>query len=58
MSKKIGSISIPLGSVVRLRSDPPDVTGYVVAIILMQPYLALVRWQGKLPTFEAFDSLL
>jgi len=40
-----------------LATDPSERCGYVVAIILVPPYEALVRWREG-STFEALDNLV
>jgi hypothetical protein len=47
-----------LGQAVRHVADPEQRTGYVVAIMLVPPYSALVRWRGSEPTFEGLDDLV
>ena len=44
-------------STVCLATDPSERCGYVVAIILVPPYEALVRWREG-STFEALDNLV
>jgi|RhiMethySRZTD1v2_1073278.scaffolds.fasta_scaffold1858823_2 hypothetical protein len=47
-----------LGQAVRHVADPAQRTGYIVAIMLVPPYSALVRWRGTEPTFEGLDDLV
>lgn len=47
-----------LGRPVRRRDEPSGRLGYIVAVILNEPYLALVRWRGAEATFEPLDNLV
>lgn len=49
--------SFDLGQPVRLAADPSERCGYVVAIMLIPPYEALVRWREG-ATFEALENLV
>jgi hypothetical protein len=49
--------SFDLGQPVRLATDPAERCGYVVALLLVPPYEALVRWRDGSP-FEALDNLV
>lgn len=49
--------SLDLGQPVRLATDPLERCGYVVAIMLVPPYEALVRWREG-ATFEVLDNLV
>lgn len=49
--------SFDLGQPVRLATDPSERCGYVVAIMLVPPYEAQVRWREG-STFEALDNLV
>ncbi len=49
--------SFDLGQPVCLATDPSERCGYVVAIMLVPPYEALVRWREG-STFEALDNLV
>ena len=40
-------ISFDLGQWVRLATAPADKTGYVVGVLLIPPYSAVVRWGGR-----------
>jgi len=51
-------ISFDLGQWVRLATAPADKTGYVVGVLLIPPYSALVRWGGAEATFEAPENLV
>ena len=41
-----------------LATAPADKTGYVVGVLLIPPYSALVRWGGSEVTFEAPENLV
>ena len=45
-------ISFDLGQWVRLATAPADRPGYVVGVLLIPPYSALVRWGGAEATFR------
>jgi len=47
-----------LGQRVRLATAPADKAGYVVGVLLIPPYSALVRWGGAEVTFEAPETLV
>jgi hypothetical protein len=47
-----------MGQPVRHESDPSKKLGVVVALILLAPYMAFVRWRSGNPTFEPFDDLI
>jgi hypothetical protein len=47
-----------LGLLVRRRTDPADSVGFIVGLVLRPSHLALVRWRGAAPTFEALDNLV
>jgi hypothetical protein len=47
-----------LGQSVRQRNDPHERLGYVVAVMLTAPYLALVRWSNEVASFEPLDTLI
>lgn len=47
-----------LGQLVRLAARPSQRPGYVVAVMVAEPYEALVRWTDAEPTFEALDGLI
>jgi hypothetical protein len=49
---------VDLAQVVRLATDATQRPGYVVAVMLIAPYEALVRWRGGEATFEPLDSLV
>jgi len=51
-------IRFDLGQWVRLATAPADKTGYVVGVLLIPPYSALVRWGGGEATFEAPENLV
>ena len=58
MSDPDPRVDVGLGQAVRLATDPSERPGYVVAVMLPAPYLALVRWLGAEATFEALDDLV
>jgi hypothetical protein len=47
-----------LGQPVRLVGNPLQRTGYVVAVMLRDPYQALVHWTDNEATFESLDDLV
>jgi len=47
-----------LGQPVQLRGEFGRRRGYIVAVMIMPPYEALVRWPDALPTFESLDDLI
>jgi len=49
---------VALGQPVHLRTDSSEKLGFIVAVMLSDPYEALVRWRGAEPTFEALDNLV
>jgi hypothetical protein len=49
---------IILGQPVQLRTGPAEKLGYIVAVMLTEPYDALVRWRNAEPTFEPLDNLI
>jgi len=51
-------IRFDLGQWVRLATAPADKTGYVVGVLLIPPYSAVVRWGGAEATFEAPENLV
>ena len=51
-------IRFDLGQWVRLATAPADKTGYVVGVLLVPPYSALVRWGGAESTFEPLENLV
>ena len=58
MSEADPRLAVGLGQPVRLATDPSERAGHVVAVMLTQPYLALVRWRGAEATFESLDDLV
>jgi len=51
-------ISFDLGQWVRLATASADKPGYVVGVLLIPPYSAVVRWGGAEATFEAPENLV
>ena len=51
-------VAFDLGQPVRRRDEPSGRLGYIVAVMLNEPYLALVRWADTEPTFEPLDNLV
>jgi|SoiMethySBSTD1v2_1073268.scaffolds.fasta_scaffold1090343_2 hypothetical protein len=50
-------LSFDLGQAVHRRGDPRSL-GYVVAVMLVQPYQALVHWRSETATFEPLEGLV
>jgi hypothetical protein len=57
MNKADPRMAFDLGQAVRRRDDPTSV-GYVMAMLLVQPFAALVQWRSGNPTFEPVDGLV
>jgi hypothetical protein len=51
-------LALQIGQTVRRRADPQGAVGLVVGLVLLEPSLALVRWNGAGSTFEPEDSLV
>jgi hypothetical protein len=56
MNRTDPRLSFDLGQTVCRRSDPTSL-GYVVAVMLIQPYQALVHWRSGPHTFEPIEGL-
>jgi hypothetical protein len=47
-----------LGLLVRRRTNPTDSVGFIVGLVLRPSNLALVRWRGAAPTFDAGGNVV
>ena len=49
---------VVLGQLVQLRGGPLERRGNIVAVLMTQPWQALVRWPAGESTFELLEDLV